>query len=750
MHLLPRILLLLALVACSEKRPPTSGEAGRPSPEAAAAMAAVPPPDPREEALSQIMVQLVEEEHLLRKRLDDAVSRMAFDTYVDRLDGSKMFLLQSDRDALAPFADKIDDQLRKGNLELAHAGAKAFVARVTVVQKMVEGLLAAPFDSTDTEWLELDAEKTELAKTEDELRERWRRRLEHEVLERVAGMEARLAASGSANGSASASGAGAGSGAGPGTRPGAGSDDDEDIDDAVTPLSSIPTTPEGREAKARADLAKSYAGRFARLENPGHLDAAADLINAVTAALDPHSNYLPPADKANFDIQMTGSLEGIGAVLRERDHNIEILELVPGGAAWRQGGLAPGDLIMSVAEENKDPVDTFDMRIDEVVKMIRGPKNTVVRLRVQKPAGTTETVAITRDVIVIEAAYARGAVLSPSGGGAYGYIHLPSFYNGKQTGQRASGEDVAKLLAEMKDKKVKGVILDLRSNGGGVLGDAIEVTGALLDRGPVVQVQDSDGTRKVLADKKAGVAYDGPVVVLVDRFAASASEIVAGALQDYQRAVIVGTGPTHGKGTVQTLADLDAATGGAIELGVVKLTVQQYFRVSGASTQREGVAPDIVLPDPAGHVESGERELDNAIPWSSVDEVSHADWSTTYNKADLVKKSATRVGKDPILAKIATAVEVLRARRDDTRVPLERGAWEARRKEQRAALEAALPDLEKTGARFAVKPIADPEAPVIAPGPGGKVDDRPAKWRDSLARDPWVDESLHILADMTR
>jgi carboxyl-terminal processing protease len=744
MHLLPRILLLVALVACSEKRPPTSGEAARPTAEAAAAMAAVPPPDPREEALSKIMVQLVEEEHLLRKRLDDSVSRMAFDTYVDRLDGSKMFLLQADKDALAPLADKIDDELRTGNLELAHAGAKTFVARVTVVQKMVEGLLAAPFDSTDSEFLELDPEKTELAKTDDELRERWRRRLEHEVLERVAAMEARLAANGTG-----ATGAGATTGR-PGAGSGSGTDDDDDLDEVTTPLSAIPTTAEGREAKARADLAKSYAGRFARLENPGHLEAASDLINAVTAALDPHSNYLPPADKANFDIQMTGSLEGIGAVLRERDHNIEILELVPGGAAWRQGGLAPGDLIMSVAEDGKDPVDTFDMRIDEVVKMIRGPKNTVVKLRVQKPAGTTETVAITRDVIVIEAAYARGALVTPAGGATYGYIHLPSFYNGKQTGQRASGEDVAKLLAEMKDRRVKGVVLDLRSNGGGVLGDAIEVTGALIDRGPVVQVQDSDGTRKVLADKKAGVAFDGPVVVLVDRFAASASEIVAGALQDYQRAVIVGTGPTHGKGTVQTLADLDAATGGAIELGVVKLTVQQYFRISGASTQREGVAPDIVLPDPAGHVESGERELDNAIPWSSVDEVSHADWRVTWNKADLVKRSAARVAKDPILTKIATAIEVLRARREDTRVPLEKGAWEARRKEQRAALEAALPDLDKTGARFAVKPIDDPDAPVIAPGPGGKVDDRPAKWRDGIARDPWIDESLHILADMTR
>ena len=699
-----------------------------PGPVAPAPQAQLPPPDPREAALSSTVLELLQKEHLLRKKIDDEVSRVAFATYLDRLDPTKMFLLEADRAQLGKYADKIDDELRSGSLDLAHDGAKLFAARVEVIDKVVAGFLAAPMNHDDEEFLELDPKKTEPATTEDELKDRWRRRLELEVLERVAAMEARLAPA-------------------KGDKKDKDKDDDED---KATPLSSIPTTPEGREAKAREDLAKSYSGRFARLRTPAPLDAASDLVNAVTGALDPHTTYLPPADKANFDLHMSGSLEGIGAVLRERDHYTEVVEIVPGGASWRQGDLTAGDLILSVQQETaKDPVDVADMRIDDVVKMIRGPKGTIVRLHVQKPTGLQTTVSITRDVVVIEETYARGAILTPKGKPSYGYIHLPSFYGGRGS-QRSAAADVHKLLTEMKKQKVAGVIIDIRSNGGGLLGDAIEMTGDLIDKGPVVQVQDSRGRREVLDDDHPGTAYDGPVIVMVDRFSASASEILAGALQDYHRALIVGTGPTHGKGTVQTLADLDQATGGKIELGVLKITIQQFFRVSGASTQREGVTPDIVLPDPAGHIEAGEKQLEHAIAWSSIGPASHDDWKATWKMATLVKDSAARVAKHPILAKVATATAVLKTRMADTRVPLAKTAWEARRKEQKTALEAVSPNLDKAPAKFAVKSIDDPAAPVIAPGPNGKTDDRIAKWRDGLARDPWVEETVNILGEMTR
>ena len=517
-------------------------------------------PDPREATLANAVLQLLEEEHLLRPKIDDKVSQDAFKSYLERLDGAKMFLLASDRDALAVYRDKIGDELHSGRLDLAHEGEKRFAARVALVEGWVAQILTTPMTFTTDEYFETDPKKLEPAKTDDELRDRWRRRLELEVLERVTAMEASLDKDKESK-------------AKPAVKDAKGAKDAKDVkdaNDAKAPdpaILKIPATPELREAKAREELARAYAARFARLKTPPAIEAASDLMNAVTSSIDPHTDYLPPADKANFDIAMTGSLEGIGAVLREKDHLIEINELVPGGASFRQGGLAPGDLILSVVpSEGKEAVDVYDMPIEDVVHMIRGPKGTVVRLRVQKASGETTTVAITRDVVVIESAYARGAVLQKRGGPAYGYILLPSFYGGQNIGQRTAAGDVAKLLSQMKAKRVAGVILDIRSNGGGLLTDAVKMVGELVDTGPVVQVQDSRGKRQTLSDDVPGELYDGPVIVLVDQFSASASEIVAAALQDYHRAVIVGTGPTHGKGTVQTVVDIDRVMGSNADL----------------------------------------------------------------------------------------------------------------------------------------------------------------------------------------
>ncbi|MBA2541689.1 MAG: carboxy terminal-processing peptidase [Deltaproteobacteria bacterium] len=741
-----RLLAAAVLIAaCTAKPPPPEVETPRSSSDLPAIQNAdspTPPPDPREAALSATVVQLLETEHLLRKKIDDSVSRAAFDTYIDRLDPTKLFLLRADRDALGRHADKIDDQLHAGSLDLAHDGARMYAARVVVVDKLVQELLTKPFDHTDEEFIELDPKKIEPAANEQDLRDRWRRRLELEVMERVAQMEARLAPK-PVDPKANSAGSGSGSGA---PRP-----DEDDDEDKSIPVANIPPTAEGRDTKARGDIAKMYSGRFARLRTPGPLDAATDLLNAVSSVFDPHTTYLPPADKANFDIRMTGSLEGIGAVLRERDHYIEVSDLVPGGASYRHGGLQTGDLILAVQQEGKDPVDVVDMRIDEVVKMVRGPKNTVVRLRIRKATGVEETIAITRDVVVIEEAYARGAVLSRAKGPQYGYIHLPSFYGGRGPNQRTAAGDVGKLLAEMKKRKVSGVVLDIRGNGGGLLGDAVDMTGHLIDTGPVVQVQDSRGKRETHADEHRGVEFDKPLIVLVDRFSASASEILAGALQDYNRAIIVGTGPTHGKGTVQTIADLDRATGGKIELGVLKITIQQFFRVNGASTQREGVVPDIVLPDPYGHLETGERELEHAIAWSQIDPSPHGNWAgATWKTATLKERSVARVAKHPVLAKIAAASKVLRARRSDTRIPLARAAWDTRKKDQKATIDAASPDLKAMPIRLTVATIDDRAAlpPPPPPPNGGKPDDRLARWRDSLARDPWLDECVDILSDI--
>jgi carboxyl-terminal processing protease len=725
---------------------------------------ATPPPDAREVALTATVLELLEKEHLLHPQINDKISEEAFKTYVDHLDGGKLFLLQADADALAAYKDQIDDELHSGVLTLAHEGQKHYAARVAVVAKLVDDILSKPFDFTNEEYLETDPKKEQLAANDAELRDRWAKRLELETLERVTGMEDRLAAQDKDKKKApdpKDSKVPVKKDAKPvdnqkkvdpakDTQPKPDAENDDDDDDrSSTPLKEIPKTPEEREAKARADIAKGYASRFVRLETSGPLDAASEVINAVAETIDPHTTYLPPADKANFDIAMSGTLEGIGAELREKEHLIEISSLVPGGAAWRQGGLEPGDLILSVQQQKGDPTDVFDMRIDDVVQMIRGKKGTIVKLRVKKSTGNEEVVTITRDTVVIAASYARGAILNRKGSGSYGYIHLPSFYGGKGANGRSASGDVHKLLVQMKAQKVNGVILDLRSNGGGLLVDAVELTGELIDKGPVVQVKGSHGDPQLLDDDVPGTDYDGPVIVMVDQFSASASEIVAGALQDYKRALIVGTSATHGKGTVQTLADLDQATGGKIELGVLKLTIQQFFRVSGASTQMKGVSPDILLPNPTGHIDSGERELPHALEFSQIAPAPHTDSPHSWHVEDLTKASATRVAKQPVLSKVAVTTTLLRERQKDTKIPLQRSAWIKRRDELKDAIKAVSPDVSKSMALLTVKAIDDGTPPPPPPASGSKkIVDPITKWSENLARDPWVDETVSILEDI--
>ncbi|MBK9034184.1 MAG: carboxy terminal-processing peptidase [Myxococcales bacterium] len=699
--------LFVSVVACSGKKgapasdppaPPARSGAGDGEPAVSPEFTA---DQLREAALAGAFVRRFERDHLRHHVLDDTISAEAFDAYLKQLDFGKLFLLTADREALAVHAQRIDDELHAGDLALAHEGAARFVARVAVVEKIVAELLAAPLDHDDEEVVELDPDKLRPAATDAELRERWRQRLELELLERTALP----------------------------LKPAKG-------DPAPAPLAE-------REAKARAALATSYAGRFARLRNVRPIDASADLLNAVASVFDPHTEYLPPSDKANFDINMSGSLEGIGAVLRERDHYVEVAELVAGGAAWRQGQLAAGDLILAVTPPGGDVVDIADMHIDDVVKMIRGPKGTDVRLKVKKDSGAEQVIDITRDVVVLEATYARGAIMTGKGLPKLGYVYLPSFYGGQA---HDSATDVRALLTRLRQRDVAGVVLDLRGNGGGYLEDAVTMSGLFIDRGPVVQVADGAGEREVLDDDEPGTAFDRPVVVLVDRFSASASEIVAAALQDYRRAVVVGTSATHGKGTVQSLVSLDRDAGGRLQLGSLKLTFQQFYRVNGASTQLDGVSPDIGLPDPTAYVDSREGSLPHAIAASRIDAADHADWAASADVPALRTKSAARVAKQPLFAKVDASVVLLKARREDTLVPLARPAWEARRAAQQAAIDAVTIDLTKVPPGLKVE-LLDPPPPPVA---GERVDDRMTKWGDSLARDPWLDEAVRVLADMSR
>jgi carboxyl-terminal processing protease len=403
------------------------------------------------------------------------------------------------------------------------------------------------------------------------------------------------------------------------------------------------------------------------------------------------------------------------------------------------------------------------------VRMIRGPKGTVVTLTVKKPDERVLMIDITRDVVVVEDAYARGAMLDLGPKHQpFGYIHLPSFYGNTrstrgQTPERDATSDVKALLDRFTEKKVSGVVLDLRANGGGLLNHATAITGLFVEKGPVVAVRNAAGKMQVLGDSDPSVAFSGKVVVLVDRFSASAAEILAGALQDYGRALIVGTGPTHGKGTVQAVADLESVVGPmeGQPLGVVKLTIQQFFLVDGESTQWRGVQPDVVLPDPASHVESGERYLDNAIPFTKVAPLPATPTPHEWNVTNLVEVSRARQASTPAFAQITHRGEYLQQRRNETLLPLKRDAWLVQREKDREALEKLDPKLDDGPARFEVKPFeyrpselteADKVREAEQREKNAKKngeEKREARWEDTLAHDPWVEEALRLLGDMT-
>ncbi len=549
-------------------------------------------------------------QHFEHKPFDDALSRAAYNLYMKQLDPRKRFLLKTDVRQLDAFADQIDDDLSRGNAILPDAGQQVMAERVKDVQKIVEQVMNSGFDPNREDYIETDVEKLEFAADRGELKDRWRRFLKLEVLdsylEEIEKKNKEIEKENKENNEEMAS-----------------------LDEAG-PLHKEMWQSTMDKVHKRT---QNYLHRLEQVTRQEHYNRYFD---AVARAFDPHTNYMAPTSKEDFDIHMSGSLEGIGALLREDDGHIKVVRIIPGSAAEAQGQLHAEDTIMAVSEKDGDPVDISDMRIREAVSYIRGPKGTEVRLTILRPDGARMVIPIVRDVVKIEETYVKSTVLKDTKGDKIGYIRIPSFYrdfSGGRDGEEARNvtDDTRTELFTLKKKNISGLILDLRNNGGGSLSDAVDVSGLFLPGGPMVQVKNSQGMIRVLDDEDSNVSYDGPMIVLVNQFSASASEILAAALQDYGRALIVGGAHTHGKGTVQALVDMNRNLPllhlkKYDDLGALKVTIQKFYRINGGSTQYKGVIPDVVLPSMLDYLETGEQYMDNSLPWDQVENVGHAPW----------------------------------------------------------------------------------------------------------------------------
>ena len=648
--------------------------------------------------------------HYSREKIDDDLSRKAFKLYMKQMDPQKRFFLKKDEARLSAFSRSIDDEMNSGDYELPALATEILAKRASAARAIARELLSKEFDFTSHEYVETDPEKLDYCDTTECLKERWRKMVELQVLHQLLNLED--------DGAPESPQAGAGR-----------------------------ETPATLQKKAREKVLRGYETFFSELRHRNEREKYDRFFNAIAEAYDPHTEYMPPASKEDFDISMRGTLEGIGATLREEDGYIKVVEVIPGSPASRQGQLQAEDVILKVAEKDKEPVDITYMGVRDAVKLIRGKKGTEVRLTVKKPGGNRVVIPIVRDIIKLEDHYVKGALLKngPSGT-AVGYIKIPSFYrdfdhNGNG---RNCTDDVKKELSRLEKAGMSALVLDLRNDGGGALTDAIRTAGLFIKTGPVVQVKASDGKISVLSDDDPGVQYAGPMVVLVNKFSASASEILAGALQDYRRAVVIGGEHTHGKGTVQTILDLNDFlrahdTGIKGSLGALKITTQKFYRISGESTQYRGVTPDIVLPDQFQGLKTGEQYLDFALPWDTIRPAQYQKWSAGgFDIATLRARSEKRVRSSAGLTDIARENRELIERQKKTLQSL--NADEARK------------DQEELKSLMSKKEAKGPQRH----GDKGKKTDtshmsdaeRKHLWTKEVGDDPYVQEAVSVLHDM--
>ncbi|HBR33053.1 MAG TPA: tail-specific protease [Firmicutes bacterium] len=670
----------------------------------------------REQVLTQMVMSSLSAWHYAPPTKTDRWSEQAYDLYLQAIDYNKRFFTQSDLKTLAAYRGKLDDEVRQGTHEFYDRSWEILSNRIREVQSYTESFLVEPFTFATDEYLETDPQKRDYPKDSPALKELWRKIVKAQTLSVY--LDLLLEAEG----------------------------DPVGLEAQFKTIVQRPLEPE-LEREARAKVGKDLKRIFQRALAEKQEDRYARYLNALASSFDPHTNYFGPKVKEDFDIEMSGTLEGIGATLQEDGDHIKVVSIVPGGPSWRQGKLKAGDLILKVTQGDGEPVDLTNMPVDEAVQYIRGKKGTEVSLTIKKPDGQLEEITIVRDVVVIEETYAKSAVIKTGKTGPkVGYITLPSFYHDfNQPNGRTSSGDVRKELEKLKKEQVAGVVLDLRNNGGGALDDAVKMAGLFIESGPIVQSKDQKGDITVFRDPDAGIVYDGPLVVMVNSLSASASEIVAAALQDYGRAVIVGSDHTFGKGTVQGMVNLDyfldylyPRQAAYKPLGSLKLTEEKYYRINGGATQLKGVESDLILPDPYAYLEIGEKYYDYPLPWDQVKALNYQEWTGgKWDLATLRAQSAQRIAANLNFDTVQKNIELVCKQQEESLQPLKLAKFLER--ERKARLEAEqlnkTPDLS-SGVEFKL---------LNGQAQNAELEQ---EWLKQLETDFYLEESVNVILDL--
>lgn len=675
--------------------------------------------DDKDKLLIDLITYVLEKGHYHAKNIDDDFSVQVFEDFIDGLDPTKRYFLASDIKEFEQYKFSIDDQIKNTDITFFNVVYDKLMTRMDDAKTIYKEVLAEPFDYHIKENIDIDYDKQSFVNSRKELKERWRKQLKYATLGNYDSKISKNTLDSAVN-----------------------FEDSEKSE-------KKPLSKNEAEKEAREDTGKTLDEFFDFVADLERKDWFVQYLNTIVEEFDPHTLYLPADDKENFDTRMSGKFEGIGARLQKRTEGIKIVEIISGGPVWRDKQIEVGDEIMKVGQDGKPPVSIIGMRLDDAIKLIKGAKGTVVDLTMRKVDGSIEVISITRDVVEIEETFAKSANIIKNDQ-KFGIINLPQFYVSfdDYEGERNAASDVAKEVERLKEEGAQGLILDLRDNGGGSLKTVVEMAGLFIKDGPIVQVRSKDNQREVHDDIDERIQWDGPLVILVNELSASASEILAAAMQDYKRAVIIGSKQTFGKGTVQNVIPLDriVSSNEHGDLGAIKLTTQKFYRINGGSTQLEGVKSDVVVPDRYSYIDVGERDQQNPLGWDKISPAEYKTWDGYIDYEATIASSTKRMQNNNQIKLIEENAKWLKTQQDQSIVSLNYEDYKAEELENQEKSK-YFKTLSDYDSKLTFESLKYEEGLFVQ---DSLLRDKRNRWHKDLAKDVYVEEAVNVLQDLKK
>ena len=695
----------------------------------------------KDKLLIDLITYVLERGHYDAKTVDDDFSKEVYKDYLGAIDPLKRFFYKEDIAEFAAFEDKIDDQIKNKELTFFNLTHERLQVRMKEVREIYKEILAEPFDFSENEDINTNYDEIEYVSSRAELKERWRKQLKFTTLgnyydkkqEQLTGKVVSVDDYSYEDIEGNLEDAG-----------------DETVTDvaAETGVKIEKKSDVQLEKEARETTLASMDEYFDFSEELERKDYFSVYINAIVEEFDPHTFYFAPTDKDRFDIAMSGKLEGIGARLQKKGDNVTIMEVISGGPAWMSDQLAEGDVILKVKQENEaSGVSIVGMRLDDAVNLIKGPKDSKVTLTVRKKLlGNIEDITLTRDVVELEETYAKSAKVEKNGR-VFGLINLPKFYfNMEDYSERNAASDVTEEIIRLKKEGMEGLVLDLRNNGGGSLKTVVDIAGLFIEKGPIVQVKSKGAGQEILEDKDPSILWDGPLVILVNELSASASEILAAAMQDYKRAIIIGSEQTYGKGTIQNVIDLNQTVRSNEygDLGALKLTTQKFYRINGGSTQLEGVKSDVVVPDRYSYIDIGEKDYENPLPWDQIKPAKYNTWDGYIDYEDVIAKSKERMAASTQLSLIDENALWVKNQRGEEIYPLQ---YEAYHQQRTTSQEEAkkFNQISKYSSNLTYNSLP---YELELTQKDTILKEKRVRWHKNLSSDVYIEEAINVLNDI--